>query len=598
MKSMKITISMVVVAFLTGTARADRTLEQTEVSQILRTLTDRPIKTWISSGTISATHEQYRAPKTTDPAEISDRIKQAIQEHQSETDSSQLSEEILKMKLDAIPFNIRYKWSNEYTMNARETVKYDGSRFYWSIDVSSRTDSVKPGSELAGNFMTNEFDMADNRRRAFAWDGSKYTLYSASKNNAFVDAAGELPQAVNGPLTAGIIPWGYGQYTYSNLTILKTSGVEKQRNGQTQIHLTLDRPNGTRMLFVLDADNDYAVIYHSTEGFYQTVSRHYGNHQSVAGVLVPRTIEIETRDAATNRLVSRDSWYITSIGTGAPSTGDFTINYKNDAQIEYSSPLGQTAMYRHSSRLDTDLLLAERLSYAASRDKSKQNCATAALRYAALRLGRNISMSQLAGLADRRTGRTSLDAIMGFIHRQGLFCRAVRTDIQTLQRLPDCQVILHIPHKNHFVLLGDIDSEFIWTIDLADRRFCSRADVAFFGMDWTQGTALLISDRPIDGSLNDIDHGATQTITGGAGYTCTELLQYESHEFCDIMMGICYNSYIYEPERWSCERAESGMCLEDRKLHRASCPCVNDPYDPSACVVNGDWEFTYMMACR
>jgi len=508
-----------------------------------------------------------------------------------------LSEEILEMKLDAIQFNVSYTWSNESTMSSSETVKYDGSRFYWEIDVSSRADSIRPGSELEDNFMTNEFDMADNSSRVYAWDGSNYTLYSASKNCAFVDAASELPRAVNGPLTAGVIPWGYGEYTYGNLASLKSSGVEKQLNGQTQVHLTLDRSNGARMLFVLDADNDYAVISHSNEGLYTTVSRQYGDHKSVDGVLVPGTIEIEKYDSATNRLLSRDSWYITSINTDALSTGDFTIDYEAGAQIEYSSTFDQTATYCYSPRLDTDVLLAERLSYAASQGKNAQNCATSALGYAAKRLGRNISRSQLAGLVDRQTGRTSLGAMREFVQRQDLFCRAVRADIETLQRLTDCQAILHIPHKNHFVLMGDIDNEHIWTIDLAGRRFCSRADVAHFGMDWTDGTALLVSDKPIEGGLTDIDHSTMQNITGGSGYTCTELLQYEYDEYCEYLMGWCYNSYVYEPERWGCEPAESGMCIEDVKLARATCPCIEDADSPGSCQVNGDWEFQYMLAC-
>ncbi len=597
MKIMKITVWMIVVAFLAGTGRADRTLEQTEISLILQSLTDRPMKTWISSGTISATHDQYRAPKTTDSAEVNERVDQAIQEHEKEAENSALSEEILQMKLDAIQFNVWYKWSNECTMNSNETVKYDGSRFYWEIDVSSRTDSIRPGSELEGNFMTNEFDMADNGSRAFVWDGSTYTLYSASNNCAFVDAAGELPRAVNGPLTAGIIPWGYGQYTYSNLASLESSGVEKQLNGQTEIHLTLNKSNGTRLLFVLDADNDYAVISHSNEGLYSTVSKQYGDYQSVDGVLVPGTIEIDKYDAATNRLLSRDSWYITSISTAALSTGDFTVDYEAGAQIEYSSTLDQTATYCYSPRLDTQRLLAERLSYAASQDKKAQNCATSALGYAAQLLGRNISRSQLAGLVDRQNGRTSLGAMKEFVNSQDLFCRAVRTDIRTLQSLTDCQAILHIPHKNHFVLLGDIDNEHIWTIDLAGRRFCSRADVAHFGMDWTDGTALLVSDKPIEGSLNDIDHSTVQNITGGSGYTCTELLQEEYYEDCEYLDGLCWNWYIYEPERWGCEQAESGMCIEDQKLFRATCPCIEDPDDPTACQVNGDWDFKYDLAC-
>ena len=591
-------ISLVIATVISGAVWADRPLEKPEISQILQTLTSRTMKTWISSGTISATHEEYRAPKTTDTGEISDRINQAIAEHQNEAINTDLSADIRKMKLDAIPFNVRYELSNEYTMKANETVKYDGSRFSWEINVDSRTDSVRPGAELAGNDMTNEFDLADNGQRAFVWNGYQYTLYSRSRNSAFVDAGNKLPRAVNGPLTAGLIPWGYGPYTYGNLASLESSAVEKQLNGQTQIHLTLDKPDGSRMLFVLDADKNYAVISHATEGWYRTVSRQYGSYQSVAGGLVPTTITIEEYDAATNRLLARDSWYITSVSSGAPLIGDFTLSYQEGAQVEYDSPvLGETSIYRHSSRLDTELLLAERLSFATSQDGRTKNCATAALGYAALRLGRKIPDSQLAQLVDGRTGQTSLLAMKEFVHRQGLYCRAVRTDTETLKTLTDCQVILHIPHKNHFVLLGDIDSESIWTIDIAGRKFCYRADVSFLGMDWTDGTALLISDAPITGAFDDIDDSGLVNITGRAGYTCTSLLQESAVSFCYWSGYYCPNSsYQYYPERWGCEEAESGMCWDDRKLALAECQCRPNEYETD-CETYGAWSFNFMTAC-
>ncbi|MHC4167514.1 MAG: hypothetical protein ACYSWQ_11190, partial [Planctomycetota bacterium] len=258
--------TLLIVTFLCGTVLADRPLGQAEISQILQTLTNQPMKTWISSGTISATHEQYRAPKTTNAAEINNRIDQAIREHQNNASNTAVAADIVKMKLDAIPFNVRYKLSNEYTMSSNETVKFDGNRFRWGITVNSRADSVRPGPELSGNFMTDHFDLAYNRQRTFAWDGQQYTLQSNSNNSSFVDAGNKFPRAVNGPLTAGLIPWGYGSYTYKNLAALPSSAVEKDSNGRTRIHLTLDKPDGSRMVFVLDADNNYAVISYSTEG--------------------------------------------------------------------------------------------------------------------------------------------------------------------------------------------------------------------------------------------------------------------------------------------------------------------------------------------
>ncbi len=591
--------TLLIVILFTGTVRADRVLDNAETLKILEVLTNQPVKAWISSGTISATHEQYRAPQTTNTGEIDEKIDEAIQEHQDEAKNADLSADIQKMKLDVIPFNVRHELLNEYTMNTTERVKTDGSRFHWQITVNSRTDSVKPGAELEGNFMTEHFDLASNRRREFAWNGQEYTLYSETKNSAFVDAGNDLPRSVNGPLTAGIIPWGFGAYTLKNLTALESSAVERQLNGQTQIHLTLDKPDGTRMLFVLDAGNDYAVVSHSTEGLYRTIERQYEGYRSVAGRLVPTAITIEEYDAVTNRLLAGDSWYINSVSSGALSAGEFAVNYKQGAQIEYSSPITVgTSIYRYSPRLDTELLLAERLSFAASQDERTGNCATATLGYAALRLGRRIDKTQLAQLVDGRTGQTSLLAMKEFAHRQGLYCRAVRTDTQTLKGLTDCQIILHIPHKNHFVLVGDIDNESIWTIDLADRKFCYCTDIGFLGMDWTDGTALLVSDRPIEGDLGDIEGVAIRAITGGDGYDCAELLQEYSVTRCDKTMGQCASWYLFYPWRWGCKEAVSGMCIESSMFFLALCPCIIHPYDPYTCIVNGDWQFGFLGACR
>lgn len=197
---------------LSGIALGDRQLERAEILRILQNLTSQPRKTWIPAGTIEAKREEYKAPKTKDLTEISARISEEIQEYQSNPNKQEQTENLQKMKLDATPFNVRYGLLNEYTMNSNVVVKFDGDRFYWEINVNSRTDSVKPGPDLEGNFMTDHFDLDFNTRRIFAWDGQKYTTYCLPGNFAMVDSTDSVPRGVNGPLTAGLIPWGYGYY--------------------------------------------------------------------------------------------------------------------------------------------------------------------------------------------------------------------------------------------------------------------------------------------------------------------------------------------------------------------------------------------------
>ncbi|MEE9370710.1 MAG: hypothetical protein V3W45_04470, partial [Sedimentisphaerales bacterium] len=150
MKTKNILLTVLFLLSVSCAAFADRELDRTEILQIFEQLTSQPKRTWISAGTIEATREEYKAPKTTDRNEINNQINQSVQEYQSSPNKRELTEELQKMKLDAIPFNVRYELSNEYTMSSIVTVRYDGNRFYWEINVDSRADSVKPGKDLAG----------------------------------------------------------------------------------------------------------------------------------------------------------------------------------------------------------------------------------------------------------------------------------------------------------------------------------------------------------------------------------------------------------------------------------------------------------------
>ena len=202
------TVALIAVLFLCSTALAGRQLERSEVLELFTTLTANPQKAWISTGTIQATRQEYRAPRTTDPTEINLRIAQEFNDYIANPNKSELTPELQQMKIQAIPFNVRYKLSNEYTMDSAVTVKVDGEKFHWQIDVDSRTDSVKPTADLAGNYMTEEFNLDWNEKRVFAWNGNSYVTYFRPGNHATIE-----PKrfAVNGPLTAGVITWGYSK---------------------------------------------------------------------------------------------------------------------------------------------------------------------------------------------------------------------------------------------------------------------------------------------------------------------------------------------------------------------------------------------------
>ena len=580
---------------------ADRPLDRAETLQIFQKLTSQPKKTWIPAGTIKATHEEYKAPKTTNSDEINNQISKKMQDYQNDQNKQELTEELRKMKLDAIPFNVRYDLSNEYTMNSAVVVRFDGDRFYWQIDVDSRMDSVEPDADLAGNFMTDRFDLNWNARRIFAWDGEKYTTYSLSGNNAIVDSTGRTLHVVNGPLTAGVIPWGHGFYSYEKLCSISSSAVEKIVDGQPQINLTIDSGSGIQMSFVMDAAKDYAVMSCSIKGRdNSTTLEQYSNYQLVSKQWVPAAILIERYEAGSNRLLASDLWNITSIDANVPQADSFNVNYESDAMIEYHSAItDKPLIYRYSRTVDTDRLLAEKLAVAASEGIQPQNCATVALKYVASKLGKNVTDRQLARLVTGPSKTTSLYAMKQFAQGLGLSCRVVKTDIQTLKNLDGCEVILHIPGKNHFVVLGGIYNGYVWSIDLTNDKFCYSASLDSFGLDWTGGTALIISNQALcltAGDFTEIGNSRLRNMTA-AGYSCTKLLQNYYVEYCDYIGGQCPSDYSVYYERWGCQSAPSGTCGTSVMVRYKLTYCILNPENLENCTVTGEWTFYYMRAC-
>jgi len=594
-------IGILIVCFVSCVALADRPLDRAEILQVFEKLTSQPRKTWIPAGTIEATHNEYRAPKIQDASEIDRQIKEKVQEYQNNQDKHELTEDLQKMRLDAIPFNVRYRLSNEHTMASTVLVKFDGERFYWEINVVSRSDSVKLNQDLVGNYMTEQFDLDWNRRRIFAWDGEKYTIYFLPGNYAIVDTTGHTPHPVNGPLTAGIIPWGYGYYEYENLCATESTAAEKYVDGQKQIYLKLSNSDGSDMLLVMDPQKDYAVLSCSmTKPGNLTTVKEYSGHQLVAGNWVPTTIVIEQYDAASNRVMASDLWDFTLVSGDVPRADSFDVEYKPDALIEYRAPVtDKSLIYRYSNTINTDLLLVERLAAAASEDIQIQNCATIAMKYALSQLGKHVTDEQLAKLISDPDKTTSLYAMKEFSQNLCLYCRAVRTDIQTLKSLYGCQAVLHIPGKNHFVVLGGIDNEYVWTIDLANNKFFYRTDISFFDIDWAKGMALLVSAKPIQiqGNFTEIDDAQLRNIIGGDGYACNVLLQEYYVVYCDYALGLCGGFYEIHYERWGCGTAESGTCTASRMLRYVESPCINDPYRPYNCAITGEWIYYYMRAC-
>ncbi len=596
MKSLTILLAAITALGLPVAAWGQRTLSSAEVQQIVQQVTSRPRQTWLPAGTIQAKHQEYGAPKTTDPTTIQNEINKAVQAYQNDPDKKEKTPQLQKMALDAIPFNVRYRLANEWAMSSRVTARYDHGRFYWEINADSRQDSVKPEATLAGNQMTRQFNMNWNQRRVFAWDGQKYTTYSASGNRATVDAAGKLQRTVSGPLTAGLIPWGYARFSTADLAAAQVSA---QQNSAGAITMTVAYGDGATARLTLDPAKAYAVTQAVlTNGAGAVVTYTCSSYQLVAGNWVPSSVTIERRnDRAASKLPTSEQWTFTSISAAAPSPSSFNVPLAANALVEYSSPIKvSSSIYAQSDLADTEELLAQHLAYAASAGSGSQNCVTAALQNVAAALGKSLPAGALARLVGP-DGRTNLYELKRCAQSQGLYCRAVKTDLAALQNLQGGKAILHLPGKNHLVVLDGADDRDVWLVDLSSRKFYYRRSVDFFSMDWSEGTALLLSNRPIPNQSAELPDSVLADITAGSGWECNTLIQDEYVAYCDTYMAFgCDGAVTVYYERWGCGPASSGGCDDSQPmLSSQETPCIWDPwYD---CTTTGEWYYYYMNAC-
>src|SRR3972149_2612936 len=125
----RVFVLAVILLFIAGDfAFADRQLDKAQIQQIFQTLTDQPRKTWIPAGTIEAKH-------------------------------------------------LEYKTSDGYVIESTVIIKYDGDRFYWEINIDSHTKQTEPQESPKSRFPQDDSDLHWNKKRVFAWDGQRYTMY-------------------------------------------------------------------------------------------------------------------------------------------------------------------------------------------------------------------------------------------------------------------------------------------------------------------------------------------------------------------------------------------------------------------------------------
>jgi len=549
-------VLVIILLFVTcGFAFADRQLDRTEVLQIFQMLTSQPKETWIPTGNSVATHQEYKS-------------------------------------------------SNRCTTDSTVVVKYDGDKLFWEISIDSCTRQTG-----AQGSSPDDFDLNWNKKRVFAWDGERYTMYFRPGNHAIVtEGPSDIPVTVNGPLTAGIVPWGYGIYTMESLSAAESSAIEMDANGQEQVHLTLNKTNMPEMGFVLDPTKDYAVLSCSLNSAGRsTIVKTYGDYQLVSGTWVPTTIIIERYDDSKqpSELLSYDYWDLAFVSVSLPHY--FGVEYETGTLVEYYPSINKKALwYCYSNEVDTDSLLQNRLAVVLAGDTQTQNCATVAMKYAAGQLGKNVTDQKLAELVNEPNEDTSLYELRRFAKELGFHCLAVRTDIQTLRNLEDCQAILHLPGANHYVVLGYIDDEYVWLIDLNSNKFYYRIRIDQFGLRWREGTALLISGNPLllTGTFAELKDSELHEIIGSTisfdNFACTDLIQTYNVIFCSKpIFGLCGGCYTIFYNRYGCAEGMDGdYCTGTAVVGNVRSPCIEDPYNPGYCIITGEWFSRYIRACQ
>jgi hypothetical protein len=597
MRDLHAVLIMVLSLALGVTASADRVLSPTETADIIAKATNQARSAWITAGTIEATHQEYRAAPVTDPAVISAEVQNAVNSFQPDPT---WTPEMQNDALAAVPFNVRYKLANEYTMSTTETIKYDGDKFYWEINLGSRTDSVTPDAGLNPD-MTDEFRADYNQQRIFTWDGSKYTTFgsdgSGRKAGAVEDMIGKLPRAVNGPLTAGLFPWGRGKFKKDALDTAKILAKEISANGASHVELTITHADDSTSNVSLESSTTLGVTTATFEDAADRIVTYTcGDYRQVGSALVPYSISIRRQDRVTGRLLSADEWTITSLDTTVPAPDSFAVSYPLDTVVESLSPVdSETTIYSYAPAADTDDLLAQRLAYVNATGRTRQNCATAALENVASSFGKSIPVSTLAGLVGAN-GQTSLAQMKQAAQAAGLYARAVQADLAALQDLNGVKAILYLPGTKHFVVLNELDDQYIRLIDLSSKRFYYRQSADLFPREWT-GIALLVSNRPIAGGFSDLSDGALVNIAGGVYMTCTKLFQNDTLIPCSEYPGHCSGAVVYYWKRYVCEEAASGSCSNSPPLIRVQgSPCLIGEW--GSCVITGVWTYLYMSACK
>jgi hypothetical protein len=559
---MKTLFCILMCAFLmSNPAFADRTLTADEVQVILYSLTQQPVGTWLTAGSITARHLEYSGTE---------------------------------------------KSICEY----RETAHYDGLRFYREINMM-------PGENNTESNVQTEKQNAStmDRERIFCWDGFTYTQYYKSAAAAVIQSGqSQAPFGTFGPFSAGLIPWGRGIYTLQKLSGYACTAREVWIEGRRQIHLQVTDESSSPLLqmsFVLDPDKNYAATSHRIEDPQLSgIDRHYSQFVQINDRWIPTVITIERflKKPQGNQVVSYEDWTFDEIKPDVPQDAQFKVKLKNDTLVElHSSGDLKSLMYYVNDQKDIASLLDEKTEFSTQQDSLGKNCAVAAIQLVTRQFSRPYPVNQIGDIVAQNNKMTSLYLLKGKLEETGLYCAAVETSLESLREITGCQIILHLEDNSHYVIMDRIDDANVWTIDLTSRKVYWKTPISQFLQQWTRGVALIVSDIPQTSNIGGTPISASdqQQIFGGDStgttYSCSDLIQQKSYLLCPKATGlVCNGRYYTYWDRYGCiADPNGGVCTGDGMPGHAYTACDTIIDDSISCARDEyDWHYRDIRACK
>ena len=521
---------------------ASHELDPNEVLSIISTLSNRPSDCWITHGYLKGYHSEYSS-------------------------------------------------ADNNIIESTEFIQVEGDKFYWEINFLADQTIDDLSKEAATN-------LQHNAKRVFTWDGQRYSMYFSSSNKAIVtENTSQVPINVNGILTAGIIPWGYGIYSYENLAKSKLSAIENYKG-----RIILKIKNTYDIEVELDPEKNYAVVEHKLmmqQG--AKVITNYSNFLLIDNAFIPQNINQEK--FLKEELISKDQWQITEIDTTNPKPVAFVPPFKNNDFIEfYPSRSNRQFSYNYSNTINTELLLQKKLVMTSSTNLS-DNCATYAIKQVLSAFKKNNCTQSISKIINSN-GQTSLYDMEQYFSDSGLYCSAISTDLDTLETRSNCQIILYLPESSHYVIVEKLNHKYAWLIDFGSDKFYYRILRRDLDGLWTN-IALIVSDElsklPYSAKISDKQAQAILGSDGGGipNYSCDELILEAKTILCpERIGGLCYGRYWEWIDRYGCiEDEKGGICTGTNKVGKIYTSCCNIPSNPEMCTSLGNWIELEIRAC-